>query len=89
MNASSSNGGLMNSSASQSLLNEEIDTKKKPIISENVAPEVIVHRGDTLKINNEFIVMKKKVGSLTEMKPITLTIDVISNLPQNVKTVPD
>jgi hypothetical protein len=86
LNASSSNGGLMNSSASQSLLNEEIDTKKNPT-SENVAPEVIRGGGDTLKINNEFIVMKKKVGSLTEMKPITLTIDVISNLPHNIKTV--
>jgi hypothetical protein len=46
-----------------------------------VQPETVVHRGDTLKINNEFILMKKKVGSLAEMKPITLTIDVISNLP--------
>lgn len=92
MNASSSNGGLMNSSASQSLLNEPDaapDMKKKPQASENVAPEAPVHRGDTLKINNEFIVMKKRVGSLAEMKPITLTIDVISNLPPSIKPVGD
>jgi hypothetical protein len=61
MNASSSNGGLINSSASQSVLNDPSDeaaTKPEKKKHENVSPELAPlpqRGGETLKINNEFI----------------------------------
>lgn len=31
--------------------------------------------------------MKKRVGSLTEMHPLTLTIDAITALPESIKVI--
>jgi hypothetical protein len=36
----------------------------------------------------EWVKMKRQVGSILEMHPLTLNIDNIFNLPSNIKVVP-
>ena len=36
----------------------------------------------------EWVRMKRKIGSISEMHPLTLNIDNIFNLPSNIKVVP-
>ncbi len=40
-------------------------------------------------IKSEWVRMKKKVGSLVEMHPLTINIDNIFNMPSNIKIVPN
>ena len=43
---------------------------------------------DELLIKPEWVRIKKKIGSIVEIHPLTLNIDNIFNLPSNIKVVP-
>jgi len=43
---------------------------------------------EDLIVKPEWVRIKKKIGSIVEMHPLTLNIDNIFNLPSNIKVVP-
>jgi hypothetical protein len=43
---------------------------------------------DELLVKPEWVRIKKKIGSIVEIHPLTLNIDNIFNLPNNIKVVP-
>jgi hypothetical protein len=61
---------------------------KQEAPSENIAPDTYQASVDQLKISHDFIALKKRISSLAEMNPLTLTIEAISNLPKTINPVP-